>query len=230
MTPRAFSFGGPPFVTLHTVTLAPDFSLDDQQHIVLEDVSWDLYEHLLCEVGDRPIRMTYDEGRLELISPLPKHERWGARIGRFVELLCLELDIPMVPLGSTTFRHALKKKGLEPDECYYIRNADAGHRMEKAFDPAVDPLPDLAVEVDITRRSVARQPIYAALGVPELWRYDGKKLTVLVQRPDGKYEPQPNGLSFPFLPIEELEQFLTRLRTENDTAVMRGFQQWVRTL
>jgi Uma2 family endonuclease len=212
------------------VTLTPDIPLDLQQHIVLDDVSWDLYEHLLEEVGNRPIRLTYDDGRLEIMSPLPKHDRWSRRIGSMVHLACVELNIPMVPLGSTTFRDAAKKVGLEPDECFYLKNADAAMKMEEAFDPAVDPPPDLAIEVDITRRSIAREPIYASLGVPELWRFDGTHLTVLALRPGGRYEPQPDSVSFPFLPIPELGAFLTRLRTENDTAVMRAFQQWVRTL
>jgi Uma2 family endonuclease len=102
--------------------------------------------------------------------------------------------------------------------------------MEEAFDPTIDPPPDLAIEVDITRRSVARQPIYAALGVPELWRFDGKKLSVLTLQSDGRYHVQAASLSFPFLPMAELEKFTARLRVENDTAVMRSFQQWVRTL
>jgi hypothetical protein len=77
---------------------------------------------------------------------------------------------------------------------------------------------------------VARQPIYAALGVPELWRFDGKKLSVLALQPDGRYHVQVGSLSFPFLPMAELEKFIARIRVENDTAVMRSFQQWVRTL
>ena len=201
-----------------------------QQHIVLDDVSWDLYERLLEEVGNRPIRMTYDDGRLEIMSPLPKHDRWSRRIGLMIHLACLELNIPMVPLGSTTFRDAAKRKGLEPDECFYVEHAKAAMKMDEAFDPAVDPPPDLAVEVDITRRSVAREPIYAALGVPELWRFDGTRLTVLVPGARGRYEPRSSSVSFPFLPIAELEGFLSRLRNENDTSVMRDFQQWVRTL
>lgn len=212
------------------MTLSADIPLDGQQHIVLEDVSWELYEHLLREVGDRPIRMTYDDGRLEIMSPLPKHDRWSRRIGSLIHLTCVELNIPMVPLGSTTFRDAAKKKGLEPVECFYIRHWQAAMKMEEAFDPATDPPPDLAVEVDITRRSVARQPVYAALGVPELWRFDGRKLTVLALGTNGQYEVRPGSLSFPFLPVAELEQFISRLRAENDTAVMRSFQQWVRTL
>src|SRR5207302_1485169 len=91
----------------------------DGQHLVLRDVSWDLYEHMLQELGDTHLRMTYDNGTLEMMSPLPKHERWGSWIGRLIELMCLERSIEIECLGSTTFANKAKKKGFEPDKCYY---------------------------------------------------------------------------------------------------------------
>ena len=102
----------------HRITSPPQ---SGQQHVVLHDVSWDLYQHLLAEVGDGALRMTFDNGSLEIMSPLPKHELWKKRIGRMIEIVSLELDIPMESLGSTTFARQDLQKGLEPDECYYIQ-------------------------------------------------------------------------------------------------------------
>jgi len=211
------------------MTLASDVPLDRQQHIVLDDVSWELYEHLLEEVGDGHVRLTYSDGRLEIMSPLPVHEMWSRRIYSLIQVVCMERLIEMVPLGSTTFRDEDKEQGLEPDECYYIEHAAHGHQIQGAFNPAVDPPPDLAIEIDITRRSIPKQPIYAALGVPELWRYDGKRLHVLLLV-DGDYKPAPASKAFPFLPIGEFETFINRFNDHTVTAVLLSFREWVRTL
>src|SRR5947209_553927 len=88
----------------------------EQQHLVLSDVSWRFYETLLEEIGDRPLRVTYYKGRIEIMSPLPKHDKWKWRIGRMIGILTLELNIPMTPLGSTTFRREDEEVGLEPDD------------------------------------------------------------------------------------------------------------------
>src|SRR5438045_1388009 len=111
----------------------------DSQHLVIEQVSWELYERLVDELGEQHIRMSYDDGRLELMSPLPKHEGWGEWIGNLVFLMCLERRINVVSLGSTTFKNRLKKKGLEPDKCYYVQHAEDVRDMEDEFDPAIHP-------------------------------------------------------------------------------------------
>lgn len=212
------------------MTLTAGIPFEPQQHVLLDGVSWDLYEHLLREVGDQSIRMTYADGRLEIMSPLPKHEKWSRRIGALVQFACAELNIRMVPLGSTTFRDAAQQKGLEPDECFYVEHANAALQMDQEFDSEVHPPPDLAVEVDITRRSVVRDPIYAALGVPELWRFDGRRLQILRLGPDGSYVEQAASAVFPMLPLPHLQQFVDRFSREDDTTVIRAFQQWLRTL
>jgi Uma2 family endonuclease len=201
-------------------------SIGDVQHIVLDDVSWELYEKLLKEVGDRAIRMTYDDGTLEIMSPIAEHEDPKKVIARMIEMLTLELDMPVKSLGSTTFRRKDKAKGLEPDECYYFRD-EKKMRGRKRLDLRRDPAPELVLEIDITSRSIAREPIYAALGVPEIWRYDGRKLQSL-RLQDGDYCVRKYSLAFLFLHAGDLEQFIRMLSNRGETATMRAFIAWVR--
>jgi Uma2 family endonuclease len=212
------------------MTLAVDtFSLD-RQHLVLDDVSWDFYEHLLDEIGDRHIFITYDQGRLEIMSPLPRHERWSQWIARLIEIICLDRQIYVESLGMTTFRDPNKQKGLEPDKCFYIQHADAAHEMNEAFDPDIDPPPDLAIEIDITHRSIDREPIYAALGVSELWRFDGKRLHVLHLSSKARYIQRKKSLAFSFLPMAEFEKFVLRMTDKDQIRTLRDFRAWVEKL
>src|SRR5437867_13433478 len=105
-----------------TTSTQSGWSLDEVEHLVLDGVSWELYEHLLKEIGDRPLRLTYDNGELEIMSPLPEHERVKGVFGAIVGAMMEELDLPLDALGSTTFKRRLKKKGLEPDDCFYIKS------------------------------------------------------------------------------------------------------------
>ena len=184
--------------TAHILTQSP-------QHIVLNDVSWGLYTHLLDEVSDRAIRLTYDNGNLEIMSPRLPQEKWKTRIARMTELLALELDIAMETLGSTTFRREDLLKGLEPDECYYFAHA-ADVRGKDVLDLTIDPPPDLAIEVNVWSRSIAREPIYAAIGVPELWRVSERRFAVLHLGTDGQYHESQDSLSFPFLPVDTFKR------------------------
>jgi Uma2 family endonuclease len=201
-------------------------SLDDVEHLVLENVDWKLYESLLRNVGDRPIQLTYDQGRLEIMSPLPEHEDAKKFIGRMIEALSFELDRPVKCLGSTTFRRRDRAKGLEPDECYYFRD-EAKMRGRKRLDLRKDPPPELVVEIDITSRSVPREPIYAALGVPEMWRYDGRKLQCL-HLSGKKYRIARRSLVFPFLQPAQLMQFIDRLPFKEENSILREFLRWAR--
>lgn len=208
---------------------SPATPLDEQQHIVLHGVSWEFYEQLLKELEGRSIRVTFDNGSLEMMAPLPLHERWKSWIGRMIELLALERDIEIDTLGSTTFRRQDVIKGLEPDECYYIQHATEV-RGKAELDLSIDPPPDLAIEIDITRRSVPRQPVYAALGVPELWRFHARELSVLELQKDRTYAPVPASTALPFLPMRQFERFLLRMENERQTKVLREFRDWVKTL
>jgi Uma2 family endonuclease len=195
------------------------------QHFVLEDASWELYEKLLRDIGNRPIRVTYDQGRMEIMAPLAEHEGPKRIIGRMIEMLTFELNIPVASYGSTTFRQKEKAKGLEPDECYYFRH-EAKMRGRKRIDLRKDPPPDLVVEIDVTSRSVARQPIYAALGVPEIWRYDGRRLQCL-HRANSIYQARKLSLAFPFLEPARLQQFIDVLPQLGETLTLHRFVEWV---
>jgi Uma2 family endonuclease len=203
-----------------------EVSLEDVQHFVLEGASWELYERLLKDIGNRPIRVTYDRGRMEIMSPLPEHERPIAWIGRLIEALSLELEIPLASFGSTTFRRRDKAKGLEPDRCYYFKR-EAQMRGRKRLNMRKDPPPELVVEIDITSRSVPREPIYADLGVPEIWRYDGRRLQCL-HLSGGEYHVRKHSLAFPFLEPAQLQQFIDRFWDEEENSVLRAFLGWVR--
>ncbi|MFI5380867.1 MAG: Uma2 family endonuclease [Tepidisphaerales bacterium] len=200
--------------------------LDQVQHVVLEGISWGSYEKLLKEIGDRPLRVTFDEGSLEIMSPLPEHEHPKRFIGRLIEMLAFTLDRPVTCLGSTTFRRRDKQKGLEPDECYFFEN-EAKVRGLKRWNPRKDPPPDLVVEVDIFSRSIDREPIYAALGVPELWRYDGQRLQCL-QLSGDHYTVRRHSRVFPFLEVAQLQQFLAQLPDKDENSILREFIAWVK--
>jgi Uma2 family endonuclease len=201
-------------------------NLDDVQHIVLEDATWELYEQLLRDIGDRPIRINYDQGRLEMMSPLPEHEEVKVLVHDLIKALALELNLEMKSLGSTTFRRKDKAKGLEPDECFYFKH-EKRMRGRKRLNLKKDPPPELVVEVDITHRSVDREAIYAGLGVPEIWRWDGTKLECL-ELAAGAYRLRAKSLVFPFLAPADLTRFI-RMRTRTgETAIVRKFREWIR--
>ena len=212
------------------MTALDSIRLADQQHIVLAGVSWETYEQILRDLQDRPIRVTYDKGNLEMMAPLASHEEWKSRYGRLIEVMCEERDLDVEPLGSTTFRREDLEKGIEPDECYYVQYAEAIRaRRGREIDLTVDPPPDLVIEIDITRTSIPKEPIYAALGIPEIWRLNGTRLTVLRLR-DGKYHAAETSGVFSFLPMERFQQFILRLASERQPQVLREFRNWVKTL
>src|SRR5262249_24348356 len=185
---------------------------------LLEWVSWEAYEALLKSWADLPVRMTYDRGQLEIMAPMLSHEQFGNLIAQMIEAFTLELRIPRHSGGSTTFKREAKKRGLEPDKCYWIQN-EPRMRSRKDFDPTIDPPPDLAIEVDITSSSLDRMGIYADLGVPEVWRFDGEHLTINLLR-QGRYEQAELSLALPALTPEVVLRFLRLSDEMGETEVM----------
>ena len=198
-----------------------------EHRFVIYNVGWEGYETLLKLFGDDGPRMNYSGGNVELMSPLIPHERSKKLFGYMIEALTDELDIRRNALGSTTFRRRMADKGLGPDECYYIANAGriGGQRSP---DLDVDPPPDLAIEIEITNSLLDKLDIYAGIGVPEIWRYDGETLTVLLLQPGGTYAASESSASFPFLPMKEFVRFLHAHDPDEETRWGRSFRAWVR--
>lgn len=198
-----------------------------ESSFLLRQVSWDFYETCLAEIGDRGVRLTYHRGSLEMMSPSKEHVRCKRALGRMIEALTEELNVPIQSAGSTTWRQRELDWGLEPDECYYVQHEAQVRGRDKA-DLASDPPPDLAVEIEITTSAVPRMPIYAELGVRELWRYDGKTLSILELGDDGQYHACPCSLSFPLLSVEDLTRFMDARNDTDETTRIRSFRAWVR--
>jgi len=200
-----------------------------EQRFVFYDVSYAGYQALLAARGDRPIRMTYDRGTLEIMSPSQKHERLKHLLGRMIVVVTEELEIPIRGAASTTWDRPDMERGLEADECYYI-SSEARVRGRETIDLDVDPPPDLAIEIDITHGPVDRLGIYAALGVAEVWRFDGDRLRIfrLAQGAEPQYHEQPGSDELPQVPVDELVRFLHARDETDETTWARSFRQWVR--
>ncbi|MBD2577483.1 Uma2 family endonuclease [Oscillatoria sp. FACHB-1406] len=205
---------------LQKITIPPG------QRILLNDISWLEFEKILEELGEhRSSRIAYNDKTLEIMVPLPPHERDKVLISNFIEVLLEELDLDFWCLGSTTFKNEQMLQGIEPDNCYYIEN-EALVRKKDRLDLTTDPPPDLALEIDVTSRT--HPHIYEALKVPELWRFDRGKLQINVLRA-GKYVEVDTSPTFPGFPLKEaIPEFLERCQQDGRNKTMKAFREWVR--
>jgi Uma2 family endonuclease len=147
----------------------------EQDHVVMHGVSWQTFQQLLVDRGEWcGVLLTYDRGTVELRMPSQEYEWIKTTLTQVVEAIAFARDLHYRSLGSTTFAREDLARGFEPDACFYLDHADA-ITPDRPLDLTFDPPPDLVIEVDITRLSLDKLSIYAALGVPEVWRYtDGK--------------------------------------------------------
>lgn len=196
--------------------------------LLIKDISWSGYKNILADLGEnRSSRVSYSQGMLEIMAPLPEHEVGKVIIGDLIKVLFEELDIEFWSLGSTTFDREKMDAGVEPDDCFYIEN-EAKVRGLNRINLETDPPPDLAIEIDITSRTKFNN--YEALNVPELWRWNGTilEINVLV---DGKYIQSENSRIFPNIPIAKMiPEYLSMSKTSGRNATMKAFREWLRKL
>ncbi len=196
-----------------------------EQRVLIRGVGWQGYQALMEMVAEQPLRLTYDQGDLELMSPLFKHERHRCLLARIVEIITVELQIPRLTAGSTTLKRQDLDRGLEADAAFYLGDLSRiSNRDDLNLD--VDPPPDLAIEVEITRSVLSRLGIYGALGVPEIWRFDGRTLRILERQIDGSYQETTTSKVLPFVSVHEIMQLATEDQPDESRWEL-SVRQWV---
>lgn len=189
-------------------------------------VRWDDYEQLLADLGDDyHVRVSYNCGDLEIMSPLPEHEEFAEVIQDIAREITRELGVQLESRGSMTMRRAWLNKGAEPDTCFYVQNA---RRIigKRGLDFNVDPPPDIVVAIDITNASRSKFPIYAALGVAEIWRYDGNAASFHTLT-GSEYVMTSHSHAFPFLPSTVLAQWIALSKAVGQDEALESARAWV---
>ena len=194
--------------------------------LTLNDVSWEDYEQLLEDRGDRAaVRVSYDHGRLKIMSPTSGREGYGRSVSRLGSVLADALDLIVEDYGSTTYKQKWLQQGAEPDTCFYVQNA-AQIIGVRRLDLEKDPPPDVVVEIDLSHNSQEQFAIYAGMKVPEFWRYDGEQARIYrLQGQD--YQEVSHSLAFPILTSAALTQFLDQTKTAGQTAALKSFRAWL---
>ena len=200
-----------------------------EQRVVLNPITWELYERLIEAHQDCSVpRFTYDRGRLEIMSPSAEHEQIKETISLLINIIAEEMGINAEGFGSTTFRRRDLDRGFEPDACFYMAHLSEV-KGKQEIDLETDPPPDIVVEIDITRSSLDKFSIFARLGIPEVWRYDGERLR-LSTRVDTEYVEARQSEVFPGVTEERVSQLLADSRFEERLRWLRRVRAWVRSL
>jgi Uma2 family endonuclease len=185
-------------------------SSSDEQRVLIGNVPWATYVMLRDSIDSPSVRMTYLEGRLEIMSPSREHEVDKKQIARLLELFCLERDIPLFGYGSTTFRNEEKQRGLEPDECY-SRGADKE-------------IPDIALEVVKTHGALDKLDVYRGLAIREVWVHEAGAFRILALRSD-HYELIP---ASEVLPEVDLARLASLAEERDQHAALRAYRDELR--
>ncbi|MBF2027691.1 MAG: Uma2 family endonuclease [Oscillatoriales cyanobacterium C42_A2020_001] len=205
-------------VPLHRLQLQPGSA------VTVSNIGWQEFETLLQELPEhRSTRLAYFRGTLELVSPLPQHERAIVIISDVVKLLLRRAQRPWESLRSTTFKQQ-EIAGIEPDDCFYIANFAAVIGKER-LNLMIDPPPDLAIESDLTSKT--EMSAYAVLGVPELWIYASGRLTINVLQGD-RYVESIHSPTFPDIAIADVVPTVIQRANEIGTSLaLLEFEDWL---
>jgi Uma2 family endonuclease len=202
---------------------------EPEERFVLRNVGWSGYEALLQMIGDRHTRVTYDRGDAELMSPSRDHDLFAELIGDIIKEVCRGLRLPSQSLRSTTWRARAKERGLEADNCFYLKSLPRIRGKRGDLDLTVDPPPDLAIEIEISRSALDRMGVYASLGVPEVWRFDGETLTIERLQDNGSYATAERSVELPAISPEEVVHWAQRGEEIDDhTEWGCDLREWVR--
>jgi Uma2 family endonuclease len=197
------------------------------QTVILHNISWTTYQRLLAEhEGRQSPRFVYDRGDLEIMVLSFEHEQFNRLLADLFTQIAVEMEIEFINAGSTTFNRQDLTRGFEPDTCFYIQHADAIVGKTR-IDLATDPPPDLVIEVDITSPSLDKLPIYAAVGVPEVWHFNGDRIAILALTGDA-YTAQAQSEAVPSLTVQQLLGFISASQEMKHVAWLRSIRDWAR--
>lgn len=200
--------------------------LPEGASIHLPNIRWETYAGIIKELdGEGRVRIAYDRGNLYLMTKSRRHEIISRLFFPLIEILVEARGGDFLSIGEATLNSQLAARGIEADECFYF-NHIAEQNQEKEYDLAIDPPPDLAIEVDFSNSSVDKDGIYVALRVPELWRYEEGAVT-FYQLAGDAYEEISYSAQFPQLPAEILPQFFEIGQTRGTIAMKRAFANWL---
>lgn len=204
-------------------------NLPEGSTLVFTDVPWEEYEELVdYHLGDFPgVRVSYDQGRMEIMSPSSDHENFTELISQLGRVLADETGLLLESLGSTTYKQEWLARGVEPDGCFYVQNA--ARIIGRRIDLKTDPPPDIVIEIDISRESTRKLAIYEGMGVPEVWRYDRKRVYIY-QLLEKRYVEVAASKTFPMITNDVLLRFLEQNKSEGQTATVRSFREWLRSV
>jgi len=200
-----------------------------EHNVILHNVTWETYEWILSEHQDQSgTHFIYDEGELEIMVTSGRHEFPNWALELLVSILAEEWDIDVMGFGSMTYKRKALQKGFEPDSAFYVaRAAEIRAKDLDEIDPENAPPADLIIEVDVTSPSLPRFPIYAAFGVPEIWRYkDGSVSFYRLEQ--GRYVEAPSSLAFPPLTAEIATRFVEDRKRLKMAGWGRQIRDWAR--
>ena len=202
-------------------------AISGETRVLLENITWQTFKTMLAEMGsERANKISYRQGNIEVMTPLKPHESSNRLIEVFVGVLCEELGLEVNRVGSLTLTRDDLEYGAEPDSSYYIQN-ELLVREKENIDLAFDPPPDLVLEVEYSRPKIDKFKLYAAMGIPEFWRYNGTTLRVYILA-NGQYSETQTSPTFAVIPIKEIPRFIEESKKIGQIAVTRAFRTWVK--
>ncbi len=196
---------------------------------VFYGVEWEDYVEFTKETLNRTdLELTYNRGVLRINMGIGlKHENLSRFLHNIITLIALHLKLNIIPAGSTSLVSNRVRKGSDPDESYYIENAEIVGLRNRLFDDEKDIPPDLVVEIDQSHKSDEKFEIYAAFGIKEFWLYDEEFLHIFLLNKTGEYLEAKNSLAFPVLSSQFLTELLSRSQKEEQFKVLQDFQNWL---
>lgn len=201
-------------------------AIPSTQHLILCGIRWATYQQLAADLGEQPVRLAYDQGTLEIMTPSFEHERLNRLLADIAQALAFGQDLAIEPAGSTDFSREDIERGFQPDSCFYLGDKVETIKGKKRLDMAIDPPPDLVIEIDVTSRSLDKLPLYASIGVLEIWRFDLERFIIYrLEEPD--YQEVSTSQVFSGVSATDLLTFIHQADEMPRKALFFHIMEWV---